>query len=197
MPREAEWRAMRALTCGSGNARRSRVVAVPARAALLPEAAEGVQLLEQVRRVLARGQPRPARLARGEHDIQAAQVGDREAARAESRTPTSTRSTCSGSAPSSSMNSASRERRDSMRLATKPSPAPTSTGTLPRRRPSFRRVATDFGGGVGRAHDLQQAHRVRGIEEVHARHLPGAAADACASCVRSRNEVLLARIACG
>src|SRR6185369_4123875 len=55
-----------------------RVVAVPARPALLPEAAEGVQLLEQVRGALARGEARPARLARGEHDIQAAQVRDRE-----------------------------------------------------------------------------------------------------------------------
>ena len=81
-----------------------------------------------------------------------------------------------------------------MRLATNPSPAPTSTATFPSRLPSLSSVAATCGAVAGVRTELQQAHGLRGVEEMHTGHICGRP-EACASVARSRNEVLLARMA--
>ena len=105
----------------------------------------------------------------------------------------STRSTCSGVAPSSTRNCASYMYGNIIRLPTNPGPLRTTTPTLLSRFANANAVASTSSRCRVAAHDFEQPHDVRRAEEVQADDRLPAASVAEAISSMSSVEVLVAR----
>ena len=134
----------------------------------------GRQLLQEVRGALARGQSWQARAPRRQHHVEAAQVVHREGSEREAELHQHAIDLGRGGALLQQEQRLARAPRRACGWPRNPRRHPTRTATLPSRLPSFMSVAITSGAVVGSAHELEQAHRLRGIEEMHAGDIGGA-----------------------